>query len=108
LVWFGYFGENPIWLGFSSGFFYLGSAWFFQFQAYKTKTKPVGFFKILIGLIGFFKVWFFGYFFCFLSLIGFLNFLLTPIHYYTTKMCCLQNQNQYLRTAQMRGGNDSR
>jgi hypothetical protein len=30
----------------------LDSVWFFQFQAYK--TEPVGFFKILIGLIDFF------------------------------------------------------
>jgi type IV secretory pathway VirB6-like protein len=32
----------------------LGSVQFFQFQAYKTKTKPIGFFKILIDLISFF------------------------------------------------------
>jgi hypothetical protein len=38
---------------FGSVFFGLGSVWFFQFQAYKTETEPVDFFKILIGLIGF-------------------------------------------------------
>ena len=37
---------------------------FFRFQAYKTETEPVGFFKILIGLIGFFlRFGFFSYFF---------------------------------------------
>jgi hypothetical protein len=62
---------------FFSGF---GSVRFFQFQAYKTKTEPVGFFKILIGLIGFYSRFdFFGYFFSsFLGLFGFLIFLLTP------------------------------
>jgi hypothetical protein len=62
-VWF--FKKKPVWLSFFSfalffpvllGFFSicsgLGSVWFFQFQAYK--TEPVGFFKILIGLIDFF------------------------------------------------------
>jgi hypothetical protein len=36
------------WFGFSS-------VRFFRFQTYKTKTEPVGFFKILIGLIEFFS-----------------------------------------------------
>jgi hypothetical protein len=59
-----------VWLG----FFGFGSVWFFQFQAYKTKTDPnrLVFFKILISLIGFFSR--FGFF----GLIGFLVFLLTP------------------------------
>jgi hypothetical protein len=35
------------------GFFGL-TRFFFQFQAYKTDTKPVGFLNIIIGLIGFF------------------------------------------------------
>ena len=71
-----------VWLGFGSVFFRFrfGSVRFFQFQAYKTKTEPVGFFKILIGLIGFYSRFdFFGYFFSsFLGLFGFLIFLLTP------------------------------
>jgi hypothetical protein len=47
----------------------------------RNRTEPVGFLKILIGLIGFFlRFGFFGYFFPgFLSLIGFSVFLLTPI-----------------------------
>jgi len=45
-VWLEFF---RIWLGFFPVFFGLGSFWFFWFQAYKTKTEPVGFFKILIG-----------------------------------------------------------
>jgi len=60
-----------------SGFFFVW-VWFFRFQAYKTETEPVGFFKILIDLIGFFS-WFgfFGY--CFSGFIGFSVFLLTLI-----------------------------
>ena len=43
------------------------------FRSYKTDTEPVGFFKILIDLIGFFSQFsFFSYFF-----LGFLVFLLT-------------------------------
>ena len=85
--WFrlGFLGQNrfkSVWLGFSgltrfvsclarffSGFF---SIWvrFFRFQAYKTKTEPVGFFKILIGFFS--RFGFFCYFFSdFLDLIGF-------------------------------------
>ena len=72
---------KPVWLGFF-GFFRFDSvfSWFvfvfgfcsvqfFHFQAYKTKTEPVGFFKILIGFFSWFD--FFG-------LIGFSDFLLTP------------------------------
>jgi hypothetical protein len=62
-----------VWLGFFRVFSGLGSVWFFWFQVYKTETELVGFFKILIGLIGFFS-WFnfLGYFFSgFLSLIDF-------------------------------------
>jgi hypothetical protein len=68
-AWLSFF---PVWLV----FFSLGSVRFFLFQAYKTETKPVGFLKILIGLIGFFsRFGFFGYFFSgFLNLIGFLIF----------------------------------
>jgi hypothetical protein len=44
----------------------LGSVQFFWFQAYKTETKPIDFFKILIGLIDFFsRFGFFSYFFLF-------------------------------------------
>jgi hypothetical protein len=52
----------------------LNSVWFFQFQAYKTKTEPVGFFKILIDFFhgSIFSIIFSG----FLGLIGFLVFFL--------------------------------
>jgi len=60
-------------------FFGLGSVRFFRFQTYK--TEPVGFFKFLISLIGFFNVRFFWFFFNFLNLINFLIFLFTPITY---------------------------
>jgi hypothetical protein len=97
-VWLGFFrfdsifqvllGFFPVWLG----FFRLGSVLarffqfvsiltrffsgfdsiqFFQFQDYK--TKPVGFFKILISFFS--RFGFFGYFFS--SFLGFLIFLLT-------------------------------
>jgi hypothetical protein len=56
----------PVWLGFSglARFFFrffvgFGSVRFFQFFVYK--TEPAGFFKKLIGLIGFFfRFGFFG------------------------------------------------
>jgi hypothetical protein len=53
---------KSVWLEFDSVF--SGLPRFFRFQAYKTETRPVGFFKTLIGLIGFFS-WFdfFSYFF---------------------------------------------
>jgi len=55
-------------------FFGLGSVWF---QAYKTETKPVGFFKILIGFVS--RFGFLSYFFSgFLGLISFSVFVLTP------------------------------
>jgi hypothetical protein len=61
----------PVWLGFGSvwlGFFWFfvgfGSVRFFRFSVYK--TEPAGFFKNLIGLIGFFFPVFFS---SFLSLI---------------------------------------
>ena len=61
-------------------FFGFGSVRFFRIFGYKTETEPAGFFKNLIGLIGFFfRFGFFGYFFSgFLGLIGFPVFLLTP------------------------------
>jgi hypothetical protein len=61
-----------------------------RFFVYKTETEPAGFFKKLIGLIGFFfRFGFFGYFFSgFLSLIGFLVFLLTPNMYICILCSC--------------------
>ena len=63
-VWLGFFGLARFWLGFSSltrfwlglarFFVGFGSVRFFWFFAYKTETEPAGFFKNLIGLIGFF------------------------------------------------------
>jgi hypothetical protein len=49
--------QKPVQTGFSglARFFSgLGLVRFFRFQTYKTKTEPVGFVKILIGLIDFF------------------------------------------------------
>jgi hypothetical protein len=64
-----------------------GSVWFFRTKTSSNRFGSVfsvwlGYFKILIGLIGFFSQFdFFSYFFSsFLDLIGFLVFLLTPIH----------------------------
>jgi hypothetical protein len=68
-VWF--FRTNrfkPVWLGFFP-------VWvrFFRFKAYKTETKPVSFFKILIDF--FLQFSFFSYFFSnFSNLINFLIF----------------------------------
>jgi hypothetical protein len=86
--WLGFFRFFSVWLGFSvwigfSGlarfFVGFGSVRFFRFLVYKTETEPAGFFKILIGLIGFFfRFDFFGFFSGFLGLIGFSVFLLTP------------------------------
>jgi hypothetical protein len=69
--WLGFFGLSRFFSG-------LGSVRFFQFQTYKTETEPVGFFKILIGLIDFFHGLVFSViFFYFLGLVGFLIFLPT-------------------------------
>jgi len=57
-VWLGFF---PVWLGFFR--FWFGSVRFSRFQSYKTKTEPVGFFKILIGFFS--RFGFFDYFFRF-------------------------------------------
>jgi len=56
-VRFGFLGQKPVQTGLSWFFsglarvflFGFGSVRFFRFQAYKTETEPVGFFKILIG-----------------------------------------------------------
>jgi len=87
-VRFGFLGQKPVWLGFSGfgsvffrfwlGFFGFGSVWldffssflsvsvrFFGFLLIKPKpnrTEPAGFFKNLIGLIGFFfRLFFFRF-----------------------------------------------
>jgi hypothetical protein len=82
--------QKPVQTGLDQ-FFRFGSVFFlfefgsvFQFQAYQTETEPVGFLKILIGLISFFTVRSFSYFFSdFLNLIDFLIFLLISVKY-----CC--------------------
>ena len=61
-----------VWLSFFR--FGFCSVRFFRFQAYK--TKPVSFFKILIGFFSWFG--FFFVFFSFFNLINFPVFLLTP------------------------------
>ena len=78
LTWFFWFGSvASVWLGclgffqfdsvfsvclgFFPVFFGLGSIRFFRFQAYKTETESVSFFKILISF--FLRFGFFGYFF---------------------------------------------
>jgi hypothetical protein len=91
LVWFGFLGKKPVQIGLARFFrFWLGffpvsvRFGFFDFLLIKpNRTKPAGFFKIIIGLIGVF----FGYFFSsFLSLIGFSVFFspLLKIYYFTT------------------------
>jgi hypothetical protein len=71
-IWLVFF---PVLLGF---FFVWARFGFFLFFAYK--TEPVGFFKILISLIGFFlQFGFFGYFFP--GFFGFFIFLLTSMLY---------------------------
>jgi len=55
------------------------SVWFFWFQTYKTETEPpVGFFKILIGLIRFFSR--FGFFRFFFRFSRFFSFFAHPYH----------------------------
>ena len=54
----------------------LGSVRFFRFQAYKTKTEPVGFLKILISF--FYGSVFSIIFFWFSQFNQFFNFFLTP------------------------------
>jgi len=67
---------------FFSGFFRFGSVFPVPGLKNQNRTEPVGFFKILISLIGFFSQFgFFNYFFSgFLGLIGFLVFLNTPTY----------------------------
>ena len=65
-VWLGFGSIFPVWLGFFSDFLLVsvrfGSV--FLVFCYKTGTEPAGFFKNLIGLIGFFfSVRFFRLFF---------------------------------------------
>jgi hypothetical protein len=91
LVWFGFLGQKPVQIGlvrfFWFGLVFPGLAWFFQFGSVfflfffylgsvrfgffgfrlikPNPTEPVGFFKILMDLIGFFSR--FGFFDCFFS-----------------------------------------
>jgi hypothetical protein len=57
----------PVWLGFGSvwlGFLSVSVRFGSVFSVFVYKTEPAGFFKNLIGLIGFFfRFGFFGYFF---------------------------------------------
>jgi hypothetical protein len=72
-----------VWLGFFF-LFGFGLVRFFRFQAYKTETEPVGFFKILIGF--FFTVRFFSFFFRFSRFNRFFDFFLTPNLFYDCKL----------------------
>jgi hypothetical protein len=76
--WFG--SVFSVWLGFLSSFFRIGFGFFSSRFKNRKQTELVGFFKILIGLIGFFSQFgFFGYLFSsFLGLISFLVFFNTP------------------------------
>jgi len=66
LAWF-----FPVWLVFSFGFFGLGSVRFGFFGVGLIKPNWSVFFKILIGLIGFFSQFvFFGYCFLVLSVLS--------------------------------------
>jgi hypothetical protein len=71
-----------VWLGFFSGFFRFGFGSVFPDPGLKNqnRTEPVGFFNILIGLIGFFHGSVFSviFFSSFLGLISFSVFLNTP------------------------------
>jgi hypothetical protein len=58
-----FFQFGSVFFRFGSIFFCFGLIQFFRFQAYKIKTKPVTFFKILIYLIGFFYGSIFSVFF---------------------------------------------
>jgi hypothetical protein len=75
-----FFGQKPVqtglarffgltrFFGLARFFSGLGLVRFFWFQTYKTETEPVGFLKILIGLIDFFSQFdFFSYFFLIFS-----------------------------------------
>jgi hypothetical protein len=76
--WLGFFDLACFFSSFARFFFVWARFGFFLFFAYK--TEPVGFFKILISLIGFFlQFGFFGYFFP--GFFGFFIFLLTSMLY---------------------------
>jgi hypothetical protein len=63
LVFSGFGSVFSVWLGFFLVFCRVRFG-FFRFFAYKTETEPAGFFKNVIGLIGFFfRFGFFSYFF---------------------------------------------
>ena len=70
-VRFSFFEQKLVWFGFFS------LTWFFRFQVYKIKNKPVGFFKILIDfffMIQFFLLLFFNFF----NLICFFEYFAYP------------------------------
>jgi len=78
LVRFGFLEQNRFWLGFfGSAWFWHGLAWFFfpvffgsRLKKNQNQTKPIDFFKILIGFFSWFS--FFDYFFSgFFGLIDF-------------------------------------
>jgi hypothetical protein len=82
--WLGFFGLARF-FRFCSVFFPVfcrfrfGSVRFFWFFVYKTETEPAGFFKKLIGLIGFFfRFGFFGFFFWFSRFNRFSGFFAHP------------------------------
>jgi hypothetical protein len=78
LSFLGFGSVFSVWLGFFLVFCRVRFG-FFRFFAYKTETEPAGFFKNVIGLIGFFFGLVFSVIFSgFLGLIGFPVFLLTP------------------------------
>ena len=68
-----FFQFGYIFFRFDLVFFGLGSVWFFQFQSYKIKTEPIGFFKFLIGSNIFFMIFFL--FFQFNQFFNFFNHL---------------------------------
>jgi hypothetical protein len=80
----GFLEQKPVWLGFFglARFFpvFFSSVLMVPSLKNQNQTEPVGFFKILIGLIGFFHGSVFSviFFSGFLDLIGFSVFLLTP------------------------------
>jgi hypothetical protein len=73
-VWLGFFGFGSVFSGLGSVRF--SSVFSIPGLENRNRTEPVGFFKILIGLIGFFHGSVFSS--SFLSLISFLIFLNTP------------------------------
>ena len=94
--WLGFSGFGSVFSVLARFFVGFGSVRFFWFFAYKTGTEPAGFFKNLIGLIGFFfRFGFFGYFFfSFLGLIGFPVFF-SPLVYIQIYESSLKKSQPY-------------